>query len=76
MRKQLAKQIGYLMPPVKVKDNMGLRSREYVIQMHGSEIGRFEMLQGYELAIPNGNPDPTLQGKPATIRPSDCRPMG
>jgi flagellar biosynthesis protein FlhA len=65
VRKQLAKQIGYLMPPVKVKDNMQLRSREYVIQMHGSEIGRFEMLQGYELAIPNGNPDATLEGKPA-----------
>ncbi len=65
VRKQLAKQIGYLMPPVKVKDNMALRSREYSIQMHGSEIGRFELPQGQELAIPNGNPDPTLQGKPA-----------
>ncbi len=65
VRKQLAKQIGYLMPPVKVKDNMSLRSREYVIHMHGSEIGRFELLQGHELAIPNGAPDATLQGKPA-----------
>lgn len=65
VRKQLAKQIGYLMPPVKVKDNIALRSREYVIQMHGNEIGRFELLQGHELAIPSGSPDPTLQGKPA-----------
>ena len=53
------------MPPVKVKDNIALRSREYVIQMRGNEIGRFELLQGHELAIPNGNPDKTLQGKPA-----------
>ncbi len=65
VRKQLAKKIGYLMPPVKVKDNIALRSREYVIRMHGNEIGRFELLQGYELAIPNGNPDRSLQGKPA-----------
>ncbi len=27
------------MPPVKVKDNIALRSREYVIQMRGIEIG-------------------------------------
>ena len=44
------------MPPVKVKDNMALRSREYVIQMRGIEIARFELLQGHELAIPSGNP--------------------
>ena len=65
VRKQLAKQIGYLMPPVKVKDNIGLRSREYVIRMRDNEIGRFELLQGFELAIPNGVPDKSLQGKPA-----------
>lgn len=64
VRKQLAKQIGYLMPPVKVKDNIALRSREYVILMRGNEIGRFELLQGHELAIPNGTPDKTLQAKP------------
>jgi flagellar biosynthesis protein FlhA len=64
IRRQLATQLGYLMPPVKVKDNMALRSREYVIQMRGSEIARFELLQGHELAIPSGNPDPSLQGKP------------
>ena len=69
IRRQLATQLGYLMPPVKVKDNMALRSREYVIQMRGIEIARFELLQGHELAIPSGNPDPSLQGK-ATIDPA------
>ncbi|HTS77890.1 MAG TPA: flagellar biosynthesis protein FlhA [Bryobacteraceae bacterium] len=64
VRKQLAKQMGYLMPPVKVKDSIALRSREYVIQMRGNEIGRFELVQGHELAIPSGNPDKLLQSKP------------
>src|SRR5579864_2042478 len=63
IRRQLATQLGYLMPPVKVKDNMSLRAREYVIQLRGAEIARFELLQGHELAIPGGNPDRTLQGK-------------
>ena len=69
IRRQLATQLGYLMPPVKVKDNVALRSREYVIQMRGIEIARFELLQGHELAIPSGNPDPSLQGKP-TVDPA------
>lgn len=63
IRRQLATQLGYLMPPVKVKDNIALRSREYVIQMRGTEIARYELLQGHELAIPSGNPDRKLQGK-------------
>jgi flagellar biosynthesis protein FlhA len=63
IRRQLATQLGYLMPPVKVKDNMSLRAREYVIHLRGTEIARFELLQGHELAIPSGNPDRALQGK-------------
>jgi len=69
IRRQLATQLGYLMPPVKVKDNVALRSREYVIQMRGTEVARFELLQGHELAIPSGNPDPSLQGK-TTVDPA------
>jgi flagellar biosynthesis protein FlhA len=64
IRRQLATQLGYVMPPVKVKDNIGLRSREYVIQLRGTEIARYELLQGHELAISSGNPDGALQGKP------------
>jgi flagellar biosynthesis protein FlhA len=63
IRRQLATQLGYLMPPVKVKDNIGLRSREYVIQLRGTEVARYELLQGHELAIASGNPDGALQGK-------------
>jgi len=63
IRRQLATQLGYLMPPVKVKDNMSLRAREYVIHLRGTEVARFELLQGHELAIPSGNPDRALQGK-------------
>jgi len=66
IRRQLATQLGYLMPSVKVKDNMALRSHEYVIQMRGIEIARFQLRQGHELAIPSGNPDPSLQGTPTT----------
>ena len=53
------------MPPVRVKDNIGLRSREYVIQLRGTEISRFELLQGHELAISSGNPDAAVSAPDA-----------
>jgi flagellar biosynthesis protein FlhA len=37
--------------------------------MRGSEIARFQLRQGHELAIPSGNPDPSLQGT-ATFDPA------
>ena len=46
-----------------MKDNIALRSREYVIQMRGMEIARFELMQGHELAISSGNPDTALAGQ-------------
>ncbi len=64
IRRQLAGQLGYLMPPVKVRDNINLRARQYSVLLRGVEISSFELLQGHELAIPGGAPDPSLQGKP------------
>jgi flagellar biosynthesis protein FlhA len=64
IRKQLATDLGYLLPPVRVADNLGLRSREYVISLKANEISRYELPQGQELAIPTGAPDPSLQGVP------------
>jgi len=65
IRRQLASQLGYLLPAVKVKDNVALRAREYVIQMRGMEIARYELMQGYELAISSGTADAGIAGKPA-----------
>lgn len=65
IRRQLATQVGYLLPPVKVKDNMNLRTREYMFQMRGIEIGRFELKQARELAIPTTNADGSVEGEPA-----------
>jgi len=52
IRRHFAGGSGYLLPPVRVTDNMMLKAREYVIQIRGGEAGRFELKQGYELAIP------------------------
>ena len=64
IRKQLAGDLGYLLPPVRVADNLSLRTREYAILIKGIEIARYELPQGCDLAIPMGAPDPGLQGTP------------
>src|SRR5436305_160210 len=63
IRRQLATDLGYLLPPVRVTDNLSLRSREYVISLKGVEIARYELPQGCELAIPAGKGESPLEGQ-------------
>jgi len=64
IRKQLASELGFIIPAVRVTDNLSLRAREYSICLKGIEIARFELPQGCDLAIaltatqapPDGHP--------------------
>jgi flagellar biosynthesis protein FlhA len=51
IRRQLAAELGYIVPPVRVTDNLTLKAREYVISMKGVELARYELAHGCELAI-------------------------
>jgi flagellar biosynthesis protein FlhA len=64
IRRQLASDLGYLLPAIRVTDNLSLRSREYVILLKGVEISRYELPQGCQLAIPTGRGDSTIEGQP------------
>ena len=64
IRKNLASQLGYYLPPVKVNDNLSLRSREYSILLKGVELARYELPAGHELAIPAAGMDGSVQGQP------------
>ncbi|MBZ5610073.1 MAG: flagellar biosynthesis protein FlhA [Acidobacteriia bacterium] len=64
IRKNLAAQLGYYLPPVKVNDNLALRSREYSILIKGVEIARYELPGGQELAIPSAGLDGSVEGLP------------
>jgi flagellar biosynthesis protein FlhA len=63
IRKQFVTSLGYLLPPVRVTDNLSLHSREYVIHLKGNEIGRYELLPGCELAIPTAKADKSFPGQ-------------
>jgi flagellar biosynthesis protein FlhA len=69
IRRQFVTTLGFLLPPVRVTDNLSLRSREYLVLLKGSEIGRYEMLPGSELAVPTGKADKNFPGQ-ATREPA------
>lgn len=64
MRRQLASELGYLVPPIRFNDNMSLRSREYVVYLKGIEIARYEIPANCELAIPGSNVTAQIEGQP------------
>ena len=69
IRRQLAGDVGFLLGPVRVVDNVALKAHEYVIMLKGAEIGRYELPPGCELAIPVGKADAPEGGK-ATREPA------
>jgi flagellar biosynthesis protein FlhA len=62
IRRQLVTDLGYVLPPVRVNDNLSLKAREYTILLKGIELARYEMPQGCELAIPGGKSNPEIHG--------------
>lgn len=55
VRKQLATDLGFVLPAVRVTDNLSLRATEYRILVKGNEMARFETKRGYELALLSGD---------------------
>jgi flagellar biosynthesis protein FlhA len=65
IRRQMAADLGYVVPPVRVTDNLQLKAGEYAVLLKGAEIARFEMMQNCDLAIHPGGPAPPVDGIPA-----------
>ncbi len=64
MRKQFANELGIVVPPIHIKDNLQLRPEEYVLLARGVEMGRGEVMPGHFLAIDPGNAQKGLEGIP------------
>jgi flagellar biosynthesis protein FlhA len=63
MRKQLALDLGIIVPPVRIRDNLQLGSREYSILLKGVPIVKGEVMTNSFLAINPGNVKEKLKGK-------------
>jgi flagellar biosynthesis protein FlhA len=66
MRKQLAGELGTVIPPVRIHDELGLDSHEYVLRVRGSEVARGRVMPGHQLAMDSGEAAGQLPGVPTT----------
>jgi flagellar biosynthesis protein FlhA len=64
IRRQLATELGYILPPVRVTDNLTLKAREYLFSLKGVEVARFELMHGCELAIHSDEKSEAIEGIP------------
>lgn len=55
LRRHLATELGFIVPPVHITDNLRLKPREYVVSLRGVEIARWQAEQNCLLAV-NGDP--------------------
>ena len=55
LRKHLSSELGFLVPPVHISDNLRLKPREYVFSLRGIEIGRWQTENASLLAV-SGDP--------------------
>ena len=66
IRKKFTQDIGFLPPPIHIRDNLDLRPNAYRITLNGAEIGAAEAFANMYLAINPGNASGTLPGTPTT----------
>lgn len=62
MRKQLATDLGIIVPPVRIRDNLQLGSREYSVLIKGVPVVKGEVLASHVLAINPGHIKEKLKG--------------
>jgi flagellar biosynthesis protein FlhA len=64
IRRQIAGDLGLVIPPVRIHDELGMESHEYVLKVRGSEVTRGRIMPGHLLAMDPGDASATLQGIP------------
>lgn len=69
IRRQLAIELGLVIPVVRIRDNIQLQPNEYRLKIKGNEMARGELLLDHYLAMSPGADDDSIYGID-TIEPS------
>lgn len=62
LRRQIAIDNGFIVPPIRIRDNILLEPNSYVIKIRGSKVGQGEIRVGYLLAFETSNVKEKLEG--------------
>ncbi|HOP75151.1 MAG TPA: flagellar biosynthesis protein FlhA [Bacillota bacterium] len=66
IRRQTALELGMILPPIRIRDNMQLDPTHYVIKIKGIEVAKGEIIPNYYLAMDPGIVSQKIEGIPTT----------
>ncbi len=66
IRRQIAGDLGMVIPRVRIHDELDLDSHEYMFKVRGSEVARGQVMAGHLLAMDPGDAIGKLNGIPTT----------
>jgi flagellar biosynthesis protein FlhA len=66
VRRQIAAEVGTIIPSVRIHDEIGLQSHEYSVKVRGTEVARGQIMAGHQLALDPGDAFGNLDGIPTT----------
>ena len=64
IRKQMAIDLGLIVPPIRIRDNIQIKPTEYIIRIKGAEAGSGELLPDHYLAMNTGAAEEEIVGIP------------
>ena len=64
IRKQMAIDLGLVVPPIRIRDNIQIKPTEYIIRIKGAEAGSGELLPDHYLAMNTGAVEEEIVGIP------------
>jgi len=62
IRRQIASELGMVIPPVRIRDDVSLDSHEYVMRVRGVEVARGGVMAGHQMAMDPGDAMGNLAG--------------
>ncbi len=65
-RRQIALELGFVMPTVRIRDSVHLETNEYLFKVRGEEVVRAEVMPGGLLAVNSGAAIHSVPGTPTT----------
>ncbi len=69
IRRQIATDMGIIVPPIRIRDNIQLKPNEYVVKIRGNQVGEGNLMAGSYLAMDPGNVTRKIHGI-STVEPT------
>ncbi|MFV9509842.1 flagellar biosynthesis protein FlhA [Tepidibacillus sp. LV47] len=62
IRRQIALELGLLVPVIRIRDNIQLKPNQYIIKIRGNQVAEGEILLDHYLAMSHGVEDDSITG--------------